>query len=82
MQTTAALTWQKRRTREPDPAALDRLVRYSTCRLFRVVFVRPLGGLSPRFYAEAFDGHRWRMISHHRKPGPAQAACEAAAAAD
>jgi len=82
MQTTAALTWQKRRTREPDPAALDRLARYSTCRRFRVVFVRPLGGLPPRFYAERQAAGRWILISHHRKPGPAEAACEAAAAAE
>ena len=81
------IEWRKRRSRRLGDTA-EYWITQSVCGRYRVVEANSLYGL-PRVYRamqrEEITTPRgprtsWSIISTHRKPGPAKAACEAVAA--
>ena len=81
------IEWRKRRSRQLGDAA-EYWITQSACRRYRVVEARSLYGLPRVYRAMRWEeittprGPRgsWSIISTHRKPGPAKAACEQVAA--
>ena len=71
------LIWPKRPRKETWKATGEHLVLVSKCKLYRVS--RALEYDLPTL-ACWYDGEAWQLLSRHRKPATARAACERHAA--